>query len=200
MSSDLRSRLVALSRQLRKYGFEVEAFELDPPATPTEIRQAETLLGFALPPRLRELLSGVAAHFEMHWGPGDDLEVGHRDFCGFGQMNWDVAKLVDNLEQARSWGQSAGPKDPWNRTLPVVDFQDGDYLAVELGETERVLLLWHEGGEDHGRVLAPDFPSLVESWVQAGFDRSFLLLGDSALRDPKQLAAWQEWICSLDEA
>lgn len=198
MPSDLRSQLTALPGELRSHGFEVEPFELDPPATPPEIAKAESVLGFPIPRRLRELLT-VAGRFEMNWGPGDDLEADHPDFCGFGLMNWDVAMLAGNLESARTWGRKEAPDDPWNQTLPVVDFQDGDYLAVELGESERVLLLWHEGGEDHGRIIAPDFQTLVERWVRTGFDRSFLFAEDGAMEDAKQVAAWQKWISSLGE-
>lgn len=201
MTSDLRGQLRTLPAQLRKHGFEVDTSELDPPAPPAALSETEAKLGRALPRRLREFLANVSGRFELNWGPGDDLEAEHPEFCGFGRMHWDVASLPAFLESARSWGKEAGPEDPWNCTLPIVDFQDGDYLAVELGDPEQVILLWHEGGEDHGRVIAPDFPTLIGHWVQAGFDRSFLFPGGGtapeAMQDAKRIALWQKWVATL---
>lgn len=170
LENDLRAILKLLAAQ----GYDVRELIFGPPASESEVRSLESELGKPLPPSLREVLTKVSGHVEFRWFAP---ELQHfpfpfaSNFCG--DLHWSL-DLLRNFEVGRQgWVDVCFPNPAndydrvWHDKLAVQEVGNGDFIAIDLRSENagKVVYLSHDGGEGHGRVLAPSFQDLIDRWV-----------------------------------
>jgi hypothetical protein len=212
--SDLKAMIEKHIEFLEGIGADIQSWTITKPASEAEIVRVERELGFAIPPKLRQVYSSLAASIDFDWVHLDERLEDHELYVAKGAVNWNLARLKPDLDLAKAWPSGTGhdPESAWGRvwtsTLPVVDVGCGDYIGVSLPTTEAVVYLNHEAPDQHGAVIAPDFPTLLEEWGNLMFPGPDWAYWQCFLSGPKRYIAsktkraqnWRRWLAGeLDD-
>jgi cell wall assembly regulator SMI1 len=189
---------------LTSAGAEIQSWSIEPPATDKDIETVERQLGFSLPIGLRRVFSEVAASVDFDWvNPDEDFED-HDLFVAKGAVNWNLQKLVYDVDLARKWSRDDGSdwSKVWMTTLPVIDVGCGDYIGIALSDMSAVTYLNHEAPDAHGVVFARDFGDFLHHWSELMFpgpDWAYwqpFVSGESGYLDSSTSVAtdWKNWL------
>jgi hypothetical protein len=147
-------------------------FEIDPPASESEIVAIERGLGFPLPASFRRVLTTYSRAVDIGWQLPEDAEP---PFAGIfaGECRWSLAGLPALVREHREWIDVCF-KDPedrydreWHGKLPVLSVGNGDMVAIDLAD-EAVVYLSHDDGEGHGYRLGADFEDYLDRLSRLG--------------------------------
>ncbi|NRQ36305.1 SMI1/KNR4 family protein [Nonomuraea sp. NN258] len=145
-----------LLRRVRLKAIET-AERLPPPATAAEVAQAESVLGFRLPPPLARLYREVA-----NGGFGPDYQ--------FLPLSGEGRTAVTDYREERRTAESDGVAHWPAAVLPILDWGCGMYAAVDCRSTEGTVLLFEPNGVDdewhHAwYVDAETLAGWLETWL-----------------------------------
>ncbi|CAN5549072.1 hypothetical protein BH09GEM1_BH09GEM1_09610 [soil metagenome] len=159
---------------LNAHGAVIQAFVVEPPAQHEDVAAAEKRLGRPLPSSLRDVLLTFSAHvwFKWYWKHGPTEPRALRNLSRHGELEWNCATLQryradndDPTDEIFMYGEEGAVL--YRETVVFQEVANGDALAVDF-RTGAVVYLDHEGGPDHGVVLAPSFASFVTSYSEIG--------------------------------
>lgn len=101
------------------------------PLEPSEYEKLDNSLSGRLPKHLRKLFTEIASSFEFSWGLRDCFYHQNLESPIFvGHMEWNAHRMeeLDRIKRHTEQGTVFEPL--WCDKLPLVDFGNGDYLAV----------------------------------------------------------------------
>ncbi len=172
-----RERFNAALQACEQKNGECERIIIHEPATTEQVEAVETELGQPLPTSFKEVLINFSARVELRWSLPDDLYPPD-PFSGIfrGELNWDLAWLIDLEKNRQGWIKHVFPNvdDPydrvWHDKLAFESIANGDMLALDLKvDGSPVVYLDHGGCDFHGTVLGHNFIDFIDRWSMLGF-------------------------------
>ena len=204
----LQQRLTAVLTQLEARGAEAREFVLAPPAKAGEIAAIEKTLGKPLPESMKRVFLEFTARVEYCWFLDDEVELDEPlDTIFSGSLQWSLERLPAIEKDRQHWVAEVFP-DPaneydrvWHHKLAFQEVGNGDLLAIDLDEAQlgAVVYLNHEGGDNHGAVMAPSFEELLFRWGWLGCpgaeeDQWFPFVEDPSAGISPEGAVAQQWL------
>jgi ankyrin repeat protein len=209
---------------LRRRGWDLDVFEIEPPATEAEIRRLEIKHGLTVPAQLRELFLQHSAEVQFGWSipvllrPLKGMDLPTSGGLGSHHNLWSLAhidryavpsfkRLRDHLANAGD-GEEPNAPEMWDNQFPFAAVGEGDALTIDMSQPngpQPVRYFSSEREGLHHRVIAPDFFSFITAYARlgcAGRDHDdwfrFVVKDDGDLRylDPDSQGGrrWLAWL------
>jgi hypothetical protein len=171
---DWREQWEAWRGALSARGAVIQDLMIGPVAREEQLVATETRLGRALPSSLRNVLLEVSAQVRFKWylgsGPSEPRPLRNLSRGGELEWNWDTLDRYrteddDLQDDTAMYGEDGAIL--LTQTVVFQEVGNGDCLAVDF-RTGAVVYLNHEGGPDHGAMLAPTFADFVNAYSAIG--------------------------------
>ena len=150
--------------------------EIAPPASEGQVVAIESTIGIRLPHEFRATLLNFSRRVSFFWflRDGDSPPGPLRGiFCG--GCNWDIDRIVEDLNRVRWFSVNACTEDIpqhtiWHYKLPFHSIVRGDYIAIdtESADNGRVVYLCHDAMDEPIQWLGSGFEDFMNRWTALG--------------------------------
>lgn len=175
--ADTRQILDSFAAMVTSFGGEIVTSSISDPVAEREVIKAEKRLGYTLPPRFRDFVTGESSGMEFYWTLDDDHAIrldGEREPIVGSDFHWSFDEIVS--ENATFQAQDIEGDElllemVGRDKIILATTANGDMFAVGIsGETQdRILYLSHDLEDIHNYVVAADIADLMRRWAPLGF-------------------------------
>lgn len=153
-------------------------FQVEPPATESEIQRAEQQLNVKLPVEIRDFFLKFSKNCELNAYLPDSFELPD-ELCGIFSATFRISldEIVEAELSRGDWQTECFPDEEdeydrvWHNKLGLMTVGNGDVIALDIGSDSGevpVVYLSHEGDESHGCILGKTFNDYFEALILVG--------------------------------